>query len=281
VHNVARFSNETISKATYANLISYCQAKGIEVKREGREYVIKANDSIYISAQEPYKWYRHSTGVGGKAIDFCVKYLGMKFTQAVTELSGDLPTVEIAPTTYYEPNMATDQKRVIAYLSKKRGIAYSTVTALIRNGSLRQDTKGNCIFIIRDFEGHKVGGELHGTGDTRFKGQLNQQDGFGFSILLGEPKQVAYFESSIDLLSFKQLYPTKSNVLLVSMGGLKSVVVETYREHFPFAEHIICCDSDEKGKLFCEGQALRSCHPPTPFKDWNDYLKGKQSIGKK
>lgn len=267
-----KISQTLINKATYVNLVSYCQYKGIELKREGKEYVIKDNDSIYISADEPYKWYRHSQEQGGKAIDFCVKYLGLNFTMAVKELTGAiLPQLEIAPTQHFEINTTIDQKRVIAYLSKKRSLDYKLITRLIKDGKLKQDTNGNCIFLISDLNGNKVGAELHGTGDTKFKGQSSEQQGYGFVLQIGKIKQVAYFESAIDLLSFHQLYPQKSDVLLVSMGGLKSAVLSNYKACYPNAEHILCVDNDERGQAFTSKQAIRFIYP-TPYKDWNEKL---------
>jgi len=206
---VKHFDDVVVYKAKNANLIAYCESKGIALKREGKEFVLLAYDSVYISAKEPHKWYRHSQEQGGLAIDFCMKFLQMTFVQAVKELTSELPNVEIEETKHIELNVSTDQKRVIAYLSKKRGLEYKLVTDLIRQGLLRQDTNGNCVFYIYDFSNNKVGAELHGTGDTRFKGQTSEQKGYGFTLSLGEVNQIAYFESAIDLLSFHQLYPKK------------------------------------------------------------------------
>ena len=265
-----QFDDDVVCSAKNANLIAYCQSKGIALKREGKEFVLLSHDSVYISANEPHKWYRHSSEQGGLAIDFCVKFLGMTFVQAVRELTGELPNVEIEETKHIELDVSTNQKRVIAYLSKKRGLEYKLVTKLIQQGLLRQDKNGNCVFYIYDFMNNKVGAELHGTGDTRFKGLSSEQKGFGFTLSLGQVKQVAYFESSIDLLSFHQLYPKKNDVLLVSMSGLKSVVLQNYMDKFKDAEHILCIDNDEKGRQFALEHELKFVH--SAFKDWNEQL---------
>ena len=265
------FDNDVVYKAKNANLIAYCESKGIALKREGKEFVLLAYDSVYISAKEPHKWYRHSQEQGGLAIDFCMKFLQMTFVQAVKELTSELPNVEIEETKHIELNVSTDQKRVIAYLSKKRGLEYKLVTNLIRQGLLRQDTNGNCIFYIYDFSNNKVGAELHGTGDTRFKGQTSEQKGYGFTFTLGLVNQVAYFESAIDLLSFHQLYPKKNNVLLVSMGGLKTMVLQNYMDKYKNAEHILCVDNDENGRQFALEHQLKFVHAKG-CKDWNEQL---------
>jgi len=268
---VKHFDDDVVCSAKNANLIAYCQSKGIALKREGKEFVLISHDSVYISANEPHKWYRHSSEQGGLAIDFCVKFLGMTFVQAVRELTGELPNVEIEETKHIELDVSTNQKRVIAYLCKKRGLEYKLITKLIQQGFLRQDKNGNCVFYIYDFNNNKVGAELHGTGDTRFKGLSSEQKGFGFTLCLGQVKQVAYFESAIDLLSFHQLYPQKSDVLLVSMSGLKTVVLQNYMDKYKNAEHILCVDNDENGRQFALEHQLKFVHAKG-CKDWNEQL---------
>ena len=270
VYRVKHFDDAVVYNAKNANLIAYCQSKGIALKREGKEFVLISHDSVYISANEPHKWYRHSSEQGGLAIDFCMKFLGMTFVQSVKELTGELPSIEIEETKHIELDVSTNQKRVIAYLSKKRGLEYKLITKLIQQGFLRQDKNGNCVFYIYDFNNNKVGAELHGTGDTRFKGLSSEQKGFGFTLCLGQVKQVAYFESAIDLLSFHQLYPQKNDVLLVSMSGLKSVVLQNYIDQYKDAEHILCIDNDEKGRQFALEHELKFV--PADCKDWNEQL---------
>lgn len=272
---MARIRQDLIDKASKANLIAFCQSRGIALKKEGKEYILKGNDSLYISIEQPWKWYRHSTGEGGKAIDFCMKFLGMKFSEAVTELTGELPQLEaeeLTPTKY-TPNCATNQKRVIAYLVKKRMIDYGIVTEAIRNHHLRQDENGNCAFQIFDFSGNLVGAELHGTGDARFKGQTSEQQGFGYWIAFSEqPKTVCYFESAIDLLSFWELNRNKvAECVLVSMGGLKDVVYFNFKEHFPNAKHLLFVDHDERGLQFAKSILSKNYIPPQG-KDWNEFL---------
>lgn len=287
---MARIKQELINRACKANLIAYCQSKGFALKKEGKEYILKDYDSLYISIEEPWKWYRHSTGEGGKAIDFCKKFLGMSFTEAVTELTGELPTLEqeqLTPTKY-TPDCSTNQKRVIAYLVKKRMLDYKIVTEAIQKHHLRQDKNGNCVFQIFDFSGNLVGAELHGTGDTRFKGQASEQDGFGYSIKFSEtPEKIFFFESAIDLLSFVQLYREKlNNSALISMGGLKSAVFYNYKRHYPESELWLCVDCDERGLDFAKQMKKETkCYAFFPedrtCKDWNELLKKKCLLEKK
>lgn len=287
---IMKIPQETINRAAHTDLIAYCQSKGIAIKRIGQEYQLKDYDSLYISIKEPYKWYRHSTGDGGKAIDFCIKFLGMNFRQAVTELTGtgtqtpSLRTQEqrAKAETVPELHLHSDEKRVIAYLTKKRHISYATVTQAIKYYHLRQDIHGNCAFCIYD-NGQIVGAELHGTTDKRFKGQISKQNGTGYNIKINSQKSdidwLCVFESAIDLLSFlelKQDNPKFDNVLLISMGGLKLEVIQKYKKQHPTAKILMCVDNDIQGKTFCKKNHL-TYYPipkiPKPVKDWNDVLK--------
>lgn len=275
---MGKLSPSMVDKAAHANLVAYCEAHGIALKREGKEFIVKANDSIYISAEQPWKWYRHSTGNGGKAVDFAMQYLGMDFRSAVFEMLGKLPEIEIAPTesVTYKPDTHTDQKRVIAYLCKKRKLDYQLVTNLIRDGKLRQDKNGNCVFGIKDTTGKMIGAELHGTGEKRFKGQATEQQGFGFQYSTGAKiKMVLYVESAIDLLSLYELHKhklTSIGTLLVSMGGLKPAVVTNYRSIYPDAKHYCAVDADEKGIAFALEMEMAHRKPEHNFKDWNEEL---------
>lgn len=271
-------SQYDIDVAATCDLVLFCISRGIEVRREGREYVLKDYDSLYISAATPWKWYRFSTGEGGKAIDFCIKFLGMSFQKAVFELLSsaglrpelppELPEREperVAP--------SSDARRVVAYLCKKRGIEYAIVKDLLQSGKLYQDKRGNCVFVIYDEDGNRIGGEVHGTGDTRFKGQLSSQQSCGFVLSSGDDcHNVCYFESAIDLLSFYQIFRDKiHNYELVSMGGLKSSVIFARDISDCFCKSYLCVDNDLAGCEFARCVRLRHKIPPVG-KDWNEYL---------
>ena len=252
-----------IVQATYTDLVNFCRGFGFNVVKKGNCYSLKEHDSLYISAREPWKWYRFSTEEGGKAIDFCTKVLQMSFLEAVQALTGSVPAP--AP---------SDARRVIAYLCKKRCIDYEIVKHLIQVRKLGQDESGNCVFAIQNFEGVRIGAELHGTGDKRYKAisVSGKFEGYAFSLGAGSAENVCYFESAIDLLSFCQLYYRRvKNYLLVSMGGLRSVTVCKYREHYPDAQHLLFVDHDGAGENFAREMKMQVKFP-TVGKDWNEYL---------
>lgn len=270
-------SNYDIDVAAHVDLVLYCMSYGLELRREGREYVLKNYDSLYISAACPWKWYRHSTGEGGKAIDFCVKFLGMSFQQAVFELlsfDGCSPSSPelLEHQSEHQSDERCNPRRVIAYLCQRRGIRYDIVKDLLQSGNLYQDKRGNCVFPIYDIDGNQIGGEIHGTGNTRFKGQLSSQQSSGFILSSGDVRNVCYFESAIDLISFYQIFRDKlHNYALISMGGLKASVIFARSISDCMCKSYLCVDNDSSGSSFA--RHLRMKHlVPSVGKDWNEYL---------
>ncbi len=247
------------------------------MKRVGANYIHREHDSLYIK-DNMFVWY--SQDKKGNSIDFLMIYYGMTFKQAIEALT----RAELPPTPDYtpqertaSPQRATDEKRVIAYLCKRRGIENRIVFALIKQGKLWQDTNGNCNFVITDWNEQPIGAEIVGTGDTRFK-NVTEHSGYGFHIMLGEPTQALYFESAIDLLSCYQIYQDRlTHHILVSMGGLNSSVITELKKKRPSLNHWLCVDNDQAGnklifKMKSSDKEMHIFQPPKQYKDWNEYL---------
>ena len=274
-------NREKIQQARRADLVAYLIAKGEDLKRVGKNFTIEKHDSLYIKSNM-FVWY--SRNQKGNPIDFLMCYYNMPFQQAVEELTGTpLNDVQIPSYKPPEPRIRADnEKRVLGYLCKKRGLKNSLIFDLIKQGKLYQDTNGNCNFVIMDWEENLIGEETVGTGDTRYK-IISSHSGYGFHITYGDPNEVTdvlYFESAIDLLSCYQIYQDKfTHHLFVSMGGLNSSVVHELYKLKPQLKHWLCVDNDTAGLNFIEemereNNALKTFQPPPKYKDWNDYLCG-------
>ena len=275
------YAQEIIDQAARADLVRYCESVGIKLRRKGAEYVVADHPSLYISAVHPWMWYRFSAGEGGKAIDFAMKYLGLDFKTAVETLlqGGAAYTAparyEPAPRKSYDFRPGKDCKRVIAYLCKRRGLDYEVVIDLIRRGKLRQDARGNCVFPIVDGAGQVIGAELRGCGDVKFHQIATAQDGFGYTIQVGDDvKWVIFCEGAIDVLSLYQLYKSRlRDAMIVSMGGLKPAVVFRYQELYPGARLCLAVDNDGPADEFCRRYPnLPRRRPREDAKDWNEML---------
>ena len=249
-----------IETASCVNLADYLMSRGERLKKVGQGYTMMQHDSLRFY-KNTFNWY--SKCLQGNSISFLCLYYKMTFPEAVNEL---------CRFSNITPAVSNDSRRVIAYLCKKRGLDYALVTTLIKNNYLYQDTRGNCNFVIRDWDEHPIGQEIVGTGDTRYK-QITTHSGYGFHILRGEPTDVLFFESAIDLLSCYQLYHEKfTHHALISMGGLNSSVVDEVLSHVADFRIWLCVDNDKAGDDFIiRFSSLRTFRAKCA-KDWNEFL---------
>lgn len=122
---------------------------------------------------------------------------------------------------------------------------------------------------------------------------------WGFNYLVGEPKHLYFFESSIDLLSYYALHEkellAKNNFWLMAINGVaieKVLSFITYGvKHLNLKEELetlnVCFDNDKAGtKALRKLQTgtikeieFQDCRPDKA-KDWNDELKNKNSLAK-
>lgn len=268
-----------ISIASHVNLAEYLISRGENLKKCGQGYTLKQHDSLRFYGNT-FHWYSKSEK--GDSIKFLCLYYHMAFYSAVKELlrfSNVSPAISAPQESKFSfsfNDKSCDERRVLAYLCKKRCIRSDIVISLIKNGLLHQDSRGNCCFLIRDWDGQPIGFEIVGTGDTRYK-QITSHSGYGFHILCGQPDSVLFFESAIDLLSFYQIYQNKlTHHALVSMGGLNSSLLS---EVFSLSNDLkiwLCVDNDEPGDDFII-QVRQHSIPfevfrPKVVKDWNDLL---------
>lgn len=304
---------DEIDRANSVNLPSFLITNGFDLKKVGsHEYVWKDHDSLHIKDNAPGErgqWYRFSTQQGGDNIGFLREFMGLDFTQAVEMLSGEHYDRNInenyAPKkekhiTSSEKSKQTqelqldenlDSKRVIAYLCQSRGLDYNLVTSLIKEGKIAQENHnskgritGNAVFKCLDENGRLVGMEKVGTStEHRFKGIAEgSSENHGFEVKRGNGKDLFFFESSIDMLSYLQMHDKElTNCRLISMMGVKPTVVLSAMERYNVSSEnvYLCSDNDKAGNEFAkrlqdEYPQMKRIVTPDDFKDWNDMLRG-------
>ena len=279
-------NQDLVRQARQADLAAFLMSRGESLKRQGNGYILTDHDSLHIK-DNMFTWY--SRGTHGNSLDFVMEYYKMPFNEAVEALIGHasdigndltLPAANAPQKAAQPPQRANDEKRVIAYLCKRRGLDSSIVFSLIKSGKLWQDTHGNCNFRICDWQEQPIGAEIVGTGDTRYK-QITVHSGYGFHLIQGEPDTALYFESVIDLLSCYQLYREKlTHHVLVSMGGLNRSIVDNLHGSKPQLRHFLCVDNDQAGDRFIADMMsvypdISIFRPRDDCKDWNEYLLSK------
>lgn len=175
-------------------------------------------------------------------------------------------------------------EQVINYLVEERKLSEGEVNELIKAKNLIVDENNNARFVVRDYITREiVGYEIIGTTKKRYKRMSeNIEYGTGFNIIIGKPKKAYFFESAIDLLSYKQLFDyDMKDVLLVSLGGVKSNILEKAIKDFNIDDVFIATDNDEAGRNFLEEIKETIPHLNIISKiprrksiiDWNDALK--------
>lgn len=260
---------------------------GLKLKREGNYYRSEEHSSLIFKIGRNgfwiYDWNSQQTR--GDLIKFTMEYYNKSFVEAVEFLTGERAAITVGKETMIQqqqdqrelqmPQKANNMHRAIAYLNKTRKIKQATIQYLIDKKLMYQDNKGNCVFVWRDLEGKEIGAELNGTlTSKRFKGIApGSAWGCGFRISSGTPNSVYFFESTIDLLSFTNLYRC-SNCVLVSMGGLKKEVIFNYTKIYNNAEIVMCIDNDAAADEFIKINNFDKYKRIIPkSKDFNEDLK--------
>ena len=224
-----RVTAEQIERANLVNLPDFLKSHGFELKRVGREFILKEHDSLHIkdnSAGERGKWFRFSTNEGGNNIQFVQKFMDLNFVDAVNLLNDSHSFVTLAydDTHGYVPreekkkreiqiSESADISRIFDYLCHRRNLSLPTVSRLIDEGKISQEERtGNAIFKIFDESGLLVGAEKVGTSGVKFKAiAKDSANGYGFEICRNNGENLYFFESAIDAVAFMELYPNLDN----------------------------------------------------------------------
>ena len=181
-------------------------------------------------------------------------------------------------------NESHDSKRALAYLSRTRGLDYSMVLDLVKQGKIAQEEKtSNVLFKYFDENQALAGVEKVGTStEHKFKGiAAGSNSDYGFEVVRGNGEKAYFFESAIDMLSFMQMNKDIDNARFVSMMGVKpNAVIETLMRNNIMPENAyICSDNDDAGNRFAdelieEFPNMNRVKTPDNYKDWNDMLRG-------
>ncbi|MCQ2465649.1 MAG: YodL domain-containing protein, partial [Oscillospiraceae bacterium] len=295
-----KLTEEQIERARMVNLPDFLMSHGVELKKTGRSYVMKEHDSLNIKDNGPGeagKWYRFSTSEGGDNISFVQQYMNCSFVEAVELLNNERYDREFQPqyrNTEHREKTETrtdisidenaDMKRVFAYLCSTRGLNSDIISELASQGKISQEAvTGNVIFKVFDENNKIVGAEKTGTSTQhKYKGiATGSAPGYGFELCTGKAEKTVFFESSIDLLSFYQMYRNiLDNHRLVSMMGVKpSIVTETMQRYSIPPENVfLASDNDKAGNEFAERlmqeyPEMKRMKTPDRYKDWNDYIR--------
>lgn len=302
------YTKDQIAAATDVDIVDYCHQNGIDLTNNSERYYRSLkHDSLVIDRREN-SFYWNSKGKSGNIINFLKEYEGLSFAESMSKLTDteikyekkDMVEYVHEPYVYNPENESSSFFKARNYLINERKIDPSIIDNLHDQGLIKQDNRNNVLFIWKEYE-HIMGCSEQGTvKSSNYKRgawkseQKNSTSNYGFNILNGEPKNLKFFESPIDLLSYATLHKNSiENTQLISMSGLKHNTVFNYaiaaKERLgDYPDSIsFCVDNDNGGQTFIDkfkGSQYQkkdgSVHdykselpPNKEVKDWNDQLK--------
>ncbi|HBU11811.1 MAG TPA: hypothetical protein DEB31_03525 [Clostridiales bacterium] len=193
------------------------------------------------------------------------------------------------------PPKHADNRRVFAYLTKTRGIHSDIVNHMIKNNSLYEDQRHNCVFVGYDMKNKACHAALRGTStrvDTPFKGDVaGSKKVFAWSFTPEmDSTTLRVFESAIDAMSAMSMDMENgipwNNRHYKALGCLAKDPIYFYLRMHPEIDTIdFCLDNDTAARaatreyideLEKQGYACNDC-PPTE-KDYNADLVKKNGV---
>ena len=300
------YTKESIDKARDVDLLSYLQLKdpGSLVRTGYDTYCTREHDSLKINNG---KWFWFSRGFGGvSAVDYLMKVQGMKFTDAVAAVLGEVPIPAAMPKPppllkrelkLPEKNKTT--RRVEKYL-KSRCIHPAVIHYCLDAGILYESVKyHNAVFVGYD-DMHKAKYAMLRSTYASFKGEAAGSDKSWSFRIADDPEatDLHIFEAAIDLLSLASYYKESGQDWLrcsyLSLGGVSQYGIQSGLpkglDRFLIAHPMIKTihlhlDSDAPGRnaskaleKILSDKYLILDEPPPIGKDMNEYVVLKHRI---
>lgn len=258
--------SKLIQDARSADMLTFLEKRsGFTFAHRGSGYRCRQHPSLTVK-DDRLSWYWHSQGIGGYgALDYLMKMELLPFRQAVETVVGvDVVTAQPQQEheqsrTLFLPEKRWNSLRLYAYLCQNRGIHSSIVNALIQDGKLYEDKRGNVVFVGFDEQGQARFASLRGTyGDGSFRMDCAGSDKrYGFCMAACVPSERLYiFESPIDAMSHASLETAidgdrdawrRDNRL--SLAGTSDTALPLFLNQYPAVNELVfCLDNDRAGR---------------------------------
>ena len=272
--------------AERTNLVDLLRSQGEPLKPSGteREWLCRGQ-KVTIRGN---LWYHQYEQVGGDAVSFVRKFMGMRYVDAVEYLlqyNGEpLPERSRKEKKAFElPPSYENMNRVFAYLVNQRGISRDVVYAFVHRRMIYESAvHHNAVFVGYDMDGnprhaHKRSTAKEGTYKCNAPGS---QPEFSFHWV-GPSDRLYLFEAPIDLLSFICLHPEawQRHSYAAACSVSDRVVFQLLQDNPAIRQVFVCFDSDAPGqaaaqrisdRLFIHGIKSEILVPTR--KDWNEDL---------
>ncbi len=281
------FTKEERERARNTDLAEFLRQQGETIRRSGSENMwLSLGQKVTLRGN---LWFHQYEQVGGDAIDFCRKFYGMDYPEAVMLLLGmdvgcsPVPREEDSPKPFELPPANENMHRVYAYLLRQRGIHKQVLDAFVQQKMIYEDAKfHNAVFVGFDTQGEPRHAHKRGSGSrSTFKGNVpGSIPEFSFHWR-GSDEQLFLFESPIDLLSFICLHPEnwREHTYAAACSVSDRVLWQSLTDQPNIRMAYLCFDSDApgqraakaiSGRLRDKGIKHKILVPSR--KDWNEDL---------
>lgn len=287
-----------IAEAKSVSIVDFATSQGFGLVQSGRNEFRWDEHPSFVFDVKKNTWHWNSQDLHGGPIEFAQKMCDIQsFPEAVRVLNGkeyekfEPKEIIVEPFVYDRSKESKDFSAARKYLVQERKLDPKIVDSLHKSGLLRQDERRNCLFCWND-SGKIVGLSEKGTGSKKWnKIHSGSQSETGFNFTIGQPKNLKFFEASIDAISYASMHKNSiQDTRFVAMEGLKK---ETVFDHLKKATEdlggglssiSICVDNDKAGdnffeKNFSQFAKFKRESPEKPKEidtdkwDWNDARK--------
>ena len=285
------FTDEEKTRAYEADIVSLLERMGETVKKAGREYEWFDNKDQKVTISN-YLWFNQYERVGGNAVDFIRKYLGMNYPDAVRyilgENTGQTRVFKRRPAEEEErklkiPDSYKNMNRVFSYLMNKRGLDRDLLHIFASAGLIYESVPyPNVVFVGKDEAGVIRHCHKRGTASQSvYKRNSPGSDPRWSFHWIGNSTNLFLFEAPIDMLSYIQMFPNDwMNNTYAAACSVSDKVLEQCLLVNPNIHNVyVCFDNDKAGqdaakrikeKLFTKGIHVEILVPT--LKDWNEDL---------
>ena len=299
-------SKEEVLRARQPDLLTFLQIYNpSDLKGSGEVYHLKSHDSLKISNGKWCWWSRNKMG-GTSALDYLMNVENMAFVDAVKCVNNVMgiyisakspPKPKPAPKKpeFVLPPASENNKRVMAYLCKTRGIDIEIIKDCFRRKLIYEEAKShNAVFVGYDGTIPKYAARRGTIPDKKFMGEVSgSHKKWSFYIGNSSVQTLQIFESAIDALSYLTMVKLSGrdwkSANCLSLGGVYGesenqsdtmpLALEQMLTQHKFIEKIIIrLDSDEVGHAAVRSiQRLLSDKNVTAIfpnrgKDYNEWM---------
>ena len=253
-----------VEQARNTDILAFFEIRrGFTFTYKGGAYRCEQHPSLAVD-NDRRSFYWHSKGVGGFGVlDYLVKVENMPFVEAVESVAGITAAnanqwlKTETPKTLVLPEKSATPLRLYDYLCGKRGIDSGIVDALIHEGKLYEDKRGNVVFVGYDEKGKARFATLRGTSDTAFRMDCAGSDKrYGFNMALSPSEQLYLYESAIDAMSHASIENIatgdkdawKSRCRLSLAGTSDAALSFFLNQQTSVNQLVFCLDNDPAGR---------------------------------